>query len=69
MRPGARFLLLLVLAGSGCTSLVQGLDEVPPTVLPDPVYEELFPSYVELCARSASSARSRRAWGASRATR
>jgi hypothetical protein len=52
VRPGARLLLLLALAGSGCTSLVQGLDEVPPTVLPDPVYEELFPSYVELCAVS-----------------
>ena len=44
---------LLALGPLACTSwLAPERDEILPVVRPNPVYEELFPHYVELCAVS-----------------
>ena len=52
MRAPSKLLVLVALSVVGCTSLVRGVDEVPAPILPDPAYEELFSTYVELCAVS-----------------
>lgn len=46
-------LVCVVLFGSGCLGwLTRGSDEIPEAVHPEPIYEELFSHYVELCAVS-----------------
>ena len=52
MRPSAKLLFLLVAVACSCARLVREQSEVVPRVQPDPIYEELFPYYVELCAVS-----------------
>jgi hypothetical protein len=51
LRAGCAALLLMAvgLVGGGCTVIDQ---EPPPEVRADPIHEDLFPDYVELCATS-----------------
>jgi hypothetical protein len=42
--------VIIAVSALGCALLTSKTDEVPPVVLPEPAYEELFPYYVELCA-------------------